>query len=540
MSVFGHQNRLPLALSAAALAVSLGLAPSRMRVSNAADAVVTPQQKQALASLQDAFTGIAESVEPSVVGLHVESGVDNKETPSVKPSQDDGSDEGDSAPPSDLNPFGDLPFQFRQFPFSQRGTPAPSPMPRTASGSGIIIQKTGNEFYILTNYHVVQGGARIKVKLSDVNEEARGTLVGKDSMTDLAVVKVRLTGPQTERRVAKFGNSDNVKVGQWAIAIGNPLDVGQTLTVGVVSARDRAIGRIGSGVADYSGMIQTDASINPGNSGGALVDINGNIVGINTAIASPSRGSIGIGFAIPSNTARDIADKIIKNGEVVRGWLGVQTSEDNQEISPAIAKAFGVKDGAFVDEVVPNSPASKAGIQSEDVIIQWGPTPVHTFKELSAAVGVTPPGQDVPVKVIRNRAEKTVTVHTEKRADEESLQKSLYGNGGNDNSDDSAAPAKPVKANGVSVRALTPAERKAVGVAGVMVVDVEAATAAADAKIAPGMVIHRVNQTPVNSPAEFKSAMTSVKASDAYVVRMSIPTSGASWTRRTLAVTPEQ
>ncbi|MBW3623443.1 MAG: trypsin-like peptidase domain-containing protein, partial [Armatimonadetes bacterium] len=288
-----HRNRLPLILSATALAVSLGNGVSGIRMGNAVDPAVTPQQKQTLATLQDAFSGIAESVEPAVVGIHVEP-VAQRPAPRT-PAQS----EEEDMPGRDFNPFGDLPFEFRQNPFGRRGTPAPMPRGRSA-GSGVIIQRTGNEYYVLTNYHVVQGGGRIKVQLHGMKDDVTATMVGKDARTDLAVVKMRLTGAQHERRVAAFGNSDNVKVGQWAIAIGNPLDVGQTLTVGVVSAKERSLPEgIPGSFAEYADMIQTDASINPGNSGGALLDINGRVIGINTAIASPTRSSAGIGFAIP-------------------------------------------------------------------------------------------------------------------------------------------------------------------------------------------------------------------------------------------------
>ena len=548
-------NRLPLYLSAAALAVALGRGAPDIRSGHAADPQVTPQQRQTLATLQDAFSSIAESVEPAVVGIHVEPvadrpAADRSERP-VRPDREDrpnrredtpGDSEDEDVPGRDFSPFGDLPFQFRQFPFGERGTPG-SPRRGPSTGSGVIIHRAGNDYYLLTTYHVVEGGGRIKVQFSDVKDEVRGTLVGKDTRTDLAVVKVRLTDPGSERRVASFGNSDTVKTGQWAIAIGNPLDVGQTLTVGVVSAKGRSLpDRIPGSFAEYTDMIQTDASINPGNSGGALLDINGRVIGINTAIASPTRGSIGIGFAIPGNTAREVANQIIRNGEVVRGWLGVNTSERNQDLSPALARMFGVERGAFVDEVIPDSPAAKAGIRSEDVITRWGNTPITGFKQLSRVVGNTPPGQDVPVTIVRERKEMTVTVRTEKRADEETLQRQLGGREGSSPTPRREnTPAPPTaKAGGLTVRGLTPAQNQSVGTAGVVVTAVEPGSAAAESGVAPGTVIHRVNQTPVRTPADFTAAMRSINSGETYVMRVSLPRGSGSWSRVTLEVRPEQ
>jgi len=534
-------NRWPLVVSVAALAVSLSHGLPGIRVSHAADAEVSSTQKQALVNLQDAFSGIAEQVEPAVVGIHVEPALDK--TASQPDNSDDNADNGDNndngddTPPRDFNPFGDLPFDFG--PFSRRGTPVPTPPRGVATGSGVLIQHTGNDFYILTNYHVVEGGGRIKVQLSGRSDEVRGTLVGSDKKTDLAVVKVRLTGPDAERRIADFDNSDNVRVGQWAIAIGNPLDVGETLTVGVISAKGRAIpGRIENSVADYSDMIQTDASINPGNSGGPLVDINGKVIGVNTAIASPSRGSIGIGFAIPSNVARTVAQQLIRNGEVVRGWLGVQTTQANQEITPVLAKAFGIDHGAFVDEVQPDTPASRAGIKAEDVITRWGNTPIRSFRDLSQAVANTPPGQDVPVELVRSGKGMSVTVHTEKRPDEEALQKQLAGRVSQRRPNEAGPAPQTVKAGGITVRALTDAERQAVGQPGVVVTAVAPETNADDAGIGPGVVITRVNQTPIHSVADFKAAMATV-GSQAYLLRISAPSGGGAFSQRTVGVQPE-
>jgi len=530
------RNRLPMAISLVALAVSLSHGLPQIRVGHVADPQVTDRQKQTLVNLQDAFSNIADSVEPAVVNIQVDPAVTKKAA--ADNSADDNNNDNSDTPDRNFNPFGDLPFDFG--PFGRRGTPQMPPMQRgPAAGSGVIIDKTGNEYYILTNNHVVEDGGRIKVQLNGIKDEVRGTLVGHDPKSDLAVIKVRLTGNQDPHRVAEFGNSDKIKVGQWAIAIGNPLGVGQTLTVGVVSAKGRSIDRIEDSYADYFDMIQTDASINPGNSGGALVDINGDVVGINTAIASTSRGSIGIGFAIPANTAKKIADQLIHNGEVVRGWLGVQTFQQNWEIRPAIARLYGVDHGAFIEDVRPNTPASRAGIESEDIVTQWGNTPIQNYQELTAAVGATPPGQRIPVKLVRHGKEMTVTVTTEKRPDEATLQ-----NGDDNQQDHAVTPGstedtRTAKVNGIEVRSLRSAERQSVGVAGVVVSDVEQGSPAMDAGVVPGTVIQRINQTPINTVDDFKAAMAKIKDGDSYVLRVTRPTSGGGFAKMTLVVTPD-
>jgi len=265
------------------------------------------------------------------------------------------------------------------------------------------------------------------------------------------------------------------------------------------------------------------------------------VIGINTAIASPSSGSIGIGFAIPSNAAREVAQQLIRSGEAVRGWLGVQTTQANQEIQPSLARAFGVDHGAFVDEVNPGTPAAKAGIKAEDIIIQWGGTPVRSFRDLSRSVANTPPGRDVPVKLVRNGKEMTVTVHTEKRPDEETLQQQLSGRPARPNTDENQSTPQTVKAGGITVRALTGPERQSVGQSGgVVVVNVEDESAAADAGVLPGLVILRVNNTVVRSVTDFKAAMAGVKSGEGFILRVSAPSGGGDWTQRTIPVEPEE
>jgi serine protease Do len=264
-------------------------------------------------------------------------------------------------------------------------------------GSGVIVTKDG---YILTNNHVVDHADEIKVSLTD-GRDFTAKVIGRDPHTDLAVVKI----DAKDLPAAVLGDSDKIDIGDRVLAIGNPFGIGQTVTSGIVSAK----GRFGmdSG-ADYEDFIQTDAPINPGNSGGALVDVDGRLIGINTAILSRSGGNQGIGFAVPSNMARWVMDSLVNHGRVDRGFLGVNI----QDLTPELAKEFksNTSHGALVAEVTPNSPADKAGLKSGDLIVKFNGAAVDDSRHLKLAVGETAPGSSVPVEVMRDGASKTLTV----------------------------------------------------------------------------------------------------------------------------------
>ncbi len=259
--------------------------------------------------------------------------------------------------------------------------------PQTGLGSGVIVSPDG---YILTNNHVVEGADEIDVTLSD-SRRARARVVGTDPETDLAILKVELdTLP-----VIVLGNSDELAVGDIVLAIGNPFGVGQTVTSGIVSA----LGRSQLGINTFENFIQTDAAINPGNSGGALVDVNGNLLGINTAIYSRSGGSLGIGFAIPVSTARMVLDGIVREGKVTRGWIGVEPNE----LSPELAETFGVKatEGVIITGVLQDGPAAVGGIRPGDVIVQVAGKPVTNVAGLLSSVAALRPGEAAPFQVQR-------------------------------------------------------------------------------------------------------------------------------------------
>ena len=269
-----------------------------------------------------------------------------------------------------------------QFFFGDQGT-----QEQAGLGSGVIISTDG---YILTNNHVVEGADDIEVTLTD-SRQAKAQVIGTDPETDLAVLKIALD----KLPVIVLGNSDHIDVGDRVLAIGNPFGVGQTVTSGIVSA----LGRSQLGINTFENFIQTDAAINPGNSGGALVDASGNLLGINTAIYSRSGGSMGIGFAIPVSTAKLVLDGIVKDGRVVRGWIGVEPNE----LSPELAETFGVKadSGVIITGVLQAGPAAQAGMRPGDVIVQVGDKPIRNVSELLTAVAALKPGEAAKFDVRR-------------------------------------------------------------------------------------------------------------------------------------------
>lgn len=290
---------------------------------------------------------------------------------------------------AERNPHANDPW-FRFF-FGEQGNTQQSGL-----GSGVIVSPDG---YILTNNHVVEGADEIEVQLQDARI-TRAKVIGTDPETDLAIVKVNLD----RLPVIALGNSDNLQVGDQVLAIGNPFGVGQTVTSGIVSA----MGRNQLGINTFENFIQTDAAINPGNSGGALVDVNGNLMGINTAIYSRSGGSMGIGFAIPVNTARQVLEGIVKEGVVRRGWIGVEPAD----LSPELAETFGVKvrKGVLITGVLQSGPAAKAGIRPGDVITQVAGKSVDSVPELLTQVAALKPGEAVEFKLQRRDAGVSVSL----------------------------------------------------------------------------------------------------------------------------------
>jgi Do/DeqQ family serine protease len=328
-------------------------------------------------ALQAAFVSVAERVRPAVV---------NVGTVQVSRGR---------RPPAIPGPGTDDPF-FKDFfdQFFGRSGPGRGreEFRRPGIGSGVIIDKRG---YVLTNNHVIVGADSVTVKLSS-GEELKGRIVGRDEKTDLAIVKFE---PAGELRVAKLGDSDTLRVGEWAIAIGNPFGLDQTVTVGVVSAT----GRAEVGLATYENFIQTDASINPGNSGGPLVNLKGEVIGINTAILATGQG---IGFAIPANMAKRVTTQLIDRGKVTRGWIGVSLEPLTEEL--AQSRGLDNTHGAIVARVLPGSPAEGAGLQQNDIIVKFGGVAVDDYHHLMRLSSEAEPGKTVPLEIIRTRQRKTV------------------------------------------------------------------------------------------------------------------------------------
>ena len=346
-------------------------------------------------------------------------------------------------------------------------------------GSGVIVTKDG---YILTNNHVVDGADEVKVALQDGNEYT-AKVVGRDPKSDVAVIKI----DAKDLPAVQLADSDKVEVGDVVLAIGNPFGIGQTVTTGIVSAT----GRSGAVGLDYEDFIQTDAAINPGNSGGALVDIEGRLIGINTAILSRTGGNQGIGFAIPTNLAKDVMESLITDGKVTRGYLGVMI----QDLTPALAKEFKLKEstkGALVGDVTPNSPAEKAGLKSGDVILEFDGTKVADSRHLKLQVARTKPGETVPVQVLRDGSTKTLNVKVRQLPGTEELAKS------DRNSKDDQGTL-----NGVGVSDLDARARQELNVPanlkGVVVTEVAPDSAAAEAGLRPGDVIQEINRKPVTN-----------------------------------------
>lgn len=296
-----------------------------------------------------------------------------------------------------VNPFLDDP-RFRFFFGDQENTPQQS----SSLGSGVIVSADG---FILTNHHVVEAADQIEVALAD-GRKARAHVIGSDPETDLAVIKIELTGSLP---AITFGHPESAHVGDLVLAIGNPFGVGQTVTMGIISA----LKRDHLGLNTFESFIQTDAAINPGNSGGALVDVSGNLIGVNSAIYSPNGGSLGIGFAIPATTAKKTMEQIIQHGSVTRGWIGAGI----QELTPELVESFklGSANGVLITDIIRNSPAEKAGIKTGDILLSIDSTAINNWSAMLETVANLPPGKAVAIKLLRNGGDISLPVKIGKR-----------------------------------------------------------------------------------------------------------------------------
>jgi serine protease Do len=430
-------------------------------------APVAQGTKTLLLQMEDAFTGIAKNSEPWVVNVKV---LKVDDTPAAAGASD------------------------------------PAARPSAATGSGLIVRSDG---YVLTNDHVVDGATEVTVCLSD-GREFPGT-VAADYRSDLAVIKINAGGSLP---VAPFGDSSRVLPGQWAIAIGSPFDLQNTMTVGVISAVNRKQ-EIAEGQSDryYPDLIQTDAAINPGNSGGPLLNIDGQVIGINVAIESPVEGSSGVGFAIPSRLAQSIMNDLITKGSVVRGYLGIQPAD----LTPALQTEFGVTSGAWVEEVEEDSPAGKSGIHAADIITSFDSQSVTGELSLREAISGTTPGKAVPVELLRNQSKVLVTV--------------TIGPPPKSGSDIAPTSVKAVPRKlGLSVRTLTASDRQqgslGTSLQGALVLGVVPNSPADLSGLQQGDIITQVGRQVITTADDCTKALTVINTGQPATVVVSRSTNG--------------
>jgi serine protease Do len=468
-----------------------------------ADAALLPPM-QSPQQLSNTFRTVAKQLEPSVVNINSES----------SPKQPRGRGRLRRNPQGG----GEDPFQdfFDRFFGGQQGGQGGGPggddeggggglppgMGREQSlGSGVIMNANG---YIITNFHVVDGADRIRVRLKDdppgVLHDAK--VVGSDQETDLAVIKIE---PPKDHPLtpARLGDSDSMEVGDWVLAVGSPFNLEETVTAGIVSAKGRNI----NPTRNFQSFIQTDAAINPGNSGGPLVNMAGEVIGINTAIFTQTYGYQGVGFAMPSNTVRDVYNQLTgPEHKVARGSIGVEfTAQQN----PALSRMYGVKSGVTISNIrPPGGPADKAGLQTGDTITAVNGKPVKNGEDLISLIAATKPGTKVDLTYVRNGQEKTAKVTVADR-------NKLFGNQ-NDETAESNDEGQPGPSKlGITVRSVTPEMAQRLGTPegkGVQVTDVKVDSFGEDIDVHPGDVILQVNKQPVNSEEEFRKLTQDLKS----------------------------
>jgi len=431
----------------------------------------------------NSFSGIVNRVEPAVVNIATTQVMDRKSRRHRSGDDDDPSED----------------FFFHFF----DGRPDNGPKAERSLGSGVIVDKTG---FILTNNHVVEQATKIQVQLYGDTTRYTAKVVGVDEATDLAVIKI---DAGKELPYAKLGNSEGVQVGDWVLAIGSPFGLNATVTAGIISAKDRAgIGQ------QFQRFLQTDAAINPGNSGGPLVDMAGQVIGINTAIITGSRGYEGVGFAMPSSTAINVYDQIVKNGRVTRGSIGVSFQEE-LGTNQITLKSLGAPYGVVIEGVEPGSPAEKAGLKGGDVITAINGTAVKTGNDLVNPIASAPIGSKVKITYYRDKQQKETSATVEDRTRVFPNTQGRVSNRQEDN-----APAE----FGLHVESLTPERAQRVGVVegqkGVIVSEIEPASFADDTGFQPGDVVSEVNGQAVTTVDDYRKAVAKLKPGENVVFKI--------------------
>ena len=432
------------------------------------------------------FSSIVVRVEPAVVNIATTQVIDRK------------SRKRHSSPMDPDDPSEDFFFHFFD---GQPGGQA-QPQAERSLGSGVILDKAG---YILTNNHVIEQASKIQVQLNGDPTKYTAKVIGSDEDTDLAVIKIEAG---KELPFAKLGNSDGVQVGDWVLAIGSPFGLNATVTAGIISAKDRSgMGR------QFQRFLQTDAAINPGNSGGPLVDMAGQVIGINTAILTGSRGYEGVGFAMPSSTAINVYDQIVKSGRVTRGSIGVSFQEE-LGTNQITLKALGAPHGVVIEGVEPGSPAEKAGLKGGDVISAINGAPIKTGNDLVNPIASAPIGSKVKISYYRDKQERETTATVEDRTH-------VFPNtaGSVNNAPEDATPAE----FGLRVESLTPERAQRVGLEGqkgVFVSEVEPTSFADDLGFTPGDIISEVNGQSVTTVDEYHRAAAKLKPGENVVFKV--------------------
>jgi len=482
-----RRRAILLAVAACALAggVILGVALSGGRSARAGDGRVSPE-------MSSAFVEIARQVEPSVVNINTVSKPSERAIRGLRETPD-------STPQFDFTPFG-----------RERAA-------RRGTGSGVIVDAKG---YILTNNHVIAGVDRIRVKFYD-GTELLGKLIGSDQESDLAVIKVEPKAPLTP---ARLGDSDKTRVGDWVLAIGSPFGLDQTVTAGIISAKDRESNALGN--TRFQHFLQTDAAINRGNSGGPLINLSGEVIGINTAIATSTGDYNGIGFAFPSSEAATVYNQLVKQGNVVRGYLGVLP----ERVTPQIAKVYGLatSQGAIISNIsetvevsskLEPTPAVKAGLKRGDIITEFRGEKVKDDMDFVRRVAASPVGSSVAIKLNREGKEMTVTAVVGRRPD------------GSDDSNDTETLGDKIddtenQAIGLTTALLTPQQINELHLddaSGVIIIQVEPGSIADDAGLRKNAVIERVNRQPVKTNDQFQRALERIPSGEPVVLQVYDP-----------------
>lgn len=471
--------RRSLIAGAAALALFSGFAVAPALIQASAQEI-NPGSVTAPAGAPMSFADLIERVRPAVVSISVRQRPDAATNPTV---------EG-------------LPPGFEEFFRGRPGRPGPAP---TSLGSGFFISEDGT---IVTNHHVVEGAEEITIRTSD-GRDLQAEIVGSDEPTDIAVLRVRERGRYP---FVRFDDASHVRVGDWVVAVGNPFGLDGTATAGIVSA----MGRRDAGSSSYVDYMQIDAPINRGNSGGPTFDLAGNVIGVNSAIFSPTGGNVGIGFAIPANTANNIVQQLLRGGRVTRGWIGVSI----QGLDEDIARSLGLEEprGALVASLVPDGPAARAGIQQGDVILTYNGDRIEDSRDLTQRVGATPIGQTSRVEVLRNGQRRTLNLRLQERPSEETLNASATPTPQATPEPDVAPGAGAGVAQsslGVSVRPLTAEDRTRFELrpndAGLVITSVDPNSDAAEKGIRVGDVILQAGGRAIRTPAELTAAVDAAR-----------------------------